>query len=353
MSYTRSYSRSVTVSGSKTASYSYPASEHGGNGSVTIHYTETVPINVNITLDTDPFDRSVENAENHVDQLTGAVVAMNSAQCASIHQSGKKISDSIANGFFRLINSELTTQLSENKSQLESRISLILELAKDITSKHTRMAADMNRLKKHYADVFNGLDEDCKKRVLAIDKPSFILSRARSKLINEPYLKYGAFSLHETADTTSFNNLSTIARLRNQVSKVINVMTYSAMKTQQCMKNIEAFSKNVNAGKDCVLFLPVVFTQQKNLSEGDQKFFSSECSILDSAADIVKQNVNGFVTSVHAETWKNFDDFEGKMIEQSFYSIADNELETSSSADKQRVYDQIIAMWKSNPIKTL
>ena len=96
-----------------------------------------------------------------------------------------------------------------------------------------------------------------------------------------------------------------------------------------------------------------LYSLNKNLSEGDQKFFSSECSILDSAADIVKQNVNGFVTSVHAETWKNFDDFEGKMIEQSFYSIADNELETSSSADKQRVYDQIIAMWKSNPIKTL
>lgn len=353
MSYTRSYNSSVTVSGAKSVSYSYPASEHGGSGSVTVQYSETVPINVNITLNTDPFDESVENAERHVDQLTSSVTAMNIAQCASIHHSGKKISDSVTNGFYRLISSELTTQISENKSQLESRFSLIMEIAKDIAGKHKRMEADMNRLKKHYVEIFSSLDEDCKKRVFAIDKPAFILSRARSKLINEPYFNSGSFSLHEMSDTTSFNNLSTIARLRNQVSKVINVMTYSAMKTRECIRNIETYSKSVKAGKHCISCIPVVFTQQQNLSADSQKIFASECSQFVPAADLVQQNVNRFAASAHAEAWIEFDSFEEKMIEQNFYSFAQKELESSSSSDKQRVYDQIIAMWKSNPIKTL
>ncbi|HUH44207.1 MAG TPA: hypothetical protein VLZ44_03465 [Treponemataceae bacterium] len=353
MSYTRSYHSSVTVSGSKSASYSYPASEHGGSGSVSIHYTETVPVNVNITVNTAPFDESVHIAERHVDQLTGAVTTMNAAQCASIHHSGKKISDSITNGFYRLIGSELTTQMSENKSQLESRLVLIIEIAKDIAGKHNRMEADMNRLKKLYAEIFTSLDEDCKKRVLAIDKPAFILSRARSKIINEPYLESGSFSLHEMSDTSSFNNLSTIARLRNQVSKVINVMTYSAMKTKECIRNIETYSKNVKAEKRCISCIPVVFTQQQNLSAESQKIFASECNQFVPAADLVRENVNRFAASAHAEDWIELDTFEEKMIEQSMYSLAQKELESSSSADKQRVYDQIIAMWKSNQIKTL
>lgn len=353
MSYTRRYHNTVTVSGSQSASYSYPASEHGGSGSVTIHYSETVPIDVNITLDTDPFDRSVDNAEKHVDQLTGAVAAMNTAQCASIHHSGKQISDSITNGFYKLVQSEITTQISENKSQIQSRFSLIMELAKDIAGKHTRMAADMNRLKKHYAEIFTGLDDDCKKRVLAIDKTAFMLSRARRQLINEPYLKAGPFSLHEMTDTSSFNNLSTIARLRNQVSKVINIMTFSAMKTQQCIRNIETFSKNVKVTANCVSCIPVIFTEQELLSEKNKKNFDSICSRLFPAADTVHDDVCRFVSGAHAETWKKLDVFEEKMIEQSFFSFAEKELESSSSADKQRIYEQIITMWKSNPIKTI
>ena len=55
MSYTRTYSR--TVSGSRTVSVSYPASEHGGSRSVTVNID--VPVNINLSVDTRQFDYSV------------------------------------------------------------------------------------------------------------------------------------------------------------------------------------------------------------------------------------------------------------------------------------------------------
>ena len=120
---------------SKTVSYSYPASEHGGSGSKTVYFQETVPVNINIHVDTTPFDQSVAIANATVDTLTGAVVSMNSSQCSAIHESGEKISNALTEGFYKLIGSELTTQISENKSVLQSKIALVIELSKDIANK--------------------------------------------------------------------------------------------------------------------------------------------------------------------------------------------------------------------------
>lgn len=107
MSYTRSFSSSVSYSGS-------------------------VPVTFNILVDTDPFDNSIANENSHVDRLTGAVVAMNASQVASVKKSGDAISDAILSGFYKLIGSEITTQMSENKSILQSKIALVMQLAKDI-----------------------------------------------------------------------------------------------------------------------------------------------------------------------------------------------------------------------------
>lgn len=58
MSYRRSYHESISLSGS--VDVNYPASEHGGSTTAYWHHTE--PISIDITVDTLPFDRSVESA---------------------------------------------------------------------------------------------------------------------------------------------------------------------------------------------------------------------------------------------------------------------------------------------------
>jgi hypothetical protein len=62
MSYTRRYHEVVT----KTVSVSYPASQNGGSTSVTV----SVPVDVNIHVDTLPFDSSINSCNNTVNTLT-------------------------------------------------------------------------------------------------------------------------------------------------------------------------------------------------------------------------------------------------------------------------------------------
>ena len=100
MSYSRKYSETITVRGSKTVTVSYPKSESGGSKSVTVDYIENVPVDVNIHVDTDPFDSSVSNCNTNVNLLTGAVVATEAAQLISIDKNSKKVASTIVSGFF-------------------------------------------------------------------------------------------------------------------------------------------------------------------------------------------------------------------------------------------------------------
>lgn len=352
MSYTQRFTTSVTVSGSKTVSYSYPASEHGGSGSKTVYFQETVPVNINIHVDTTPFDQSVAIANATVDTLTGAVVSMNSSQCSAIHESGEKISNALTEGFYKLIGSELTTQISENKSILQSKIALVIELSKDIANKHGRMAEDMNRLKRHYSEVFDAIDEDCEKRILALDKPAFNLFKARENLIKEPYTRDGVFPLQETKDISSCQTLSVVGRLRSKVSDVIKIMTGTALNTQKYLRDINTFAKPGEVKEKVKAFVPVVYCEQTSLKEeGCKEVVSVFNSELDS--EELKEKIKDFVLGSQAEKWDCIQEGELKLIDQWFMNYAEQDLNNSVLEDKQRVYDQIMSLWKNKALKTL
>lgn len=353
MSYTRSFEGSVTASGSRTVSYHYPASQNGGSGSVTVNFHETVPIRINIHVDTDPFDQSIAYANSHVDGLTGAIVAMNGAQCVSIQESGEKISNSITQGFYRLIGSEITTQISENKSLLQSKIALVMELSKDIAKKHARMSEDINRLKRHYSQVFQAIDEDCEKRVLALDRSAFILSKVRDDLIKHPYLRSGSFSLQETKDINNNQILSVIARLRSKVSGIINVMTHTTLNTQKYLRDIHNLSVNIPTTEKVVSYVPVVYFEKQDIDGDGHKSIDSITNSFVPSKEQVKNKVTEFVSGVQAERWTSVSESEKQMVNQWFMNIAEQDLASSQSEDKQRVYDQIVALWKAREVKTL
>lgn len=191
------------------------------------------------------------------------------------------------------------------------------------------METDINRLKRHYSEIFNNLDEDCKKRILEIDKAAFVLSRAREKLIKQPYLKGGVFSLQEITDTTNSNNLTTIARLRSKVSNVINVMTNSAWHTKRYLADVNNFSENIFVENNQISYMPVIFTEKGNIDVKSQRDIESFCSSNFEASTSVEQDVKSFVFGVQAEKWKKPNELDEHMIQQSFNALAEEDLNNS------------------------
>lgn len=177
MSYSRKYHETITVRGSKTVTVSYPKSESGGSKTVTVDYVENVPVDVNIHVDTDPFDDSVESCNTNVNLLTGAVVATEVAQIASIDKNSKKVANTIIDGFFGYIRSEISQQIAELTQGIDSQLMHLRELSKAVVDKKRQMEGDFLRISSRYIKTFDDLNNELSNRIFELDKPTFVFKK--------------------------------------------------------------------------------------------------------------------------------------------------------------------------------
>ena len=169
MSYSRSFSKTIAIHYS--GSVSYPASQSGGSVSYSGTAYEDVVVNINV--DTDAFDSSVRHCNNSVGALTGAVVATEGAQVASIRQNAIKIGQTIVDGFFSTVRSEISQQITELKNRIDADLIHLNELAKRCVDKQRQMESDYNRISGRYLKIFSDLDNELDNRIHEIDRPVF------------------------------------------------------------------------------------------------------------------------------------------------------------------------------------
>jgi hypothetical protein len=169
MSYTRRYSETV----SKTVTVSYPKSDSGGSTSVTVD----IPVDVNILVDTNPFDRSVQHCGSNVNLLTAAVVATEAAEIVSKASNASKVADTIVGGFFSYIRSEISQQISELTQNIDAHMMHLKELAQSCLAKKKQMEGDYMRISGRYVKIFTDLNNELSNRIFELDKPAFVFKK--------------------------------------------------------------------------------------------------------------------------------------------------------------------------------
>jgi hypothetical protein len=169
MSYRRSYHQRIAIHYS--GSVSYPASQNGG----TTSYSGTAyeDVNVNIDVDTNPFDRSVAGCNSSVNLLTGAVVATEAAQIASIDSNAKKVAGTVIEGFFKNIRFEISAQITELTQKIDAYLMHLHELSKQLVAQKAKMEVDYNRTANRYGKIFEDLNNELSNRIFELDKPAF------------------------------------------------------------------------------------------------------------------------------------------------------------------------------------
>lgn len=175
MSYNRRFTRRVAVPYSGSMTISYPASQHGGSKTVSYSGTAYEDVEVDIHVDTSPFDESVANCNDHVNGLTASVGAMNTAQCIAITENAEKVSKSIIDGFFHTVRTDLSTQKAELEQVIEARLLLLRQQAASLKEKQQTMADDYARTTARYQKIFSDLNNELSVRIHEIDQPVFDL----------------------------------------------------------------------------------------------------------------------------------------------------------------------------------
>lgn len=173
MSYKRSFTKTIEVHYSGTAHRTISVGDTTRD--VTVHYSGTVrePVTVTVNVDTDPFDSSVNDCNTNVGVLTGSVAATELAQVQSIRDNSRKVGQTIVDGFFKTVRSDLGQQIQELSSRIDATMLHLRELAARCVSKQKQMEKDYYGLSKRYGSIFNDLNKELENRVYELDRPTF------------------------------------------------------------------------------------------------------------------------------------------------------------------------------------
>lgn len=345
MSYSRDYHESITVRGSTTTTVSYPKSETGGSMPVTVHYTEHVPIDIRIDVDTNPFDRSISSANNHVNLLTGSVVAAEAGQLAAKIKSAEDISDTMINGFFGLIRSEINQQLAVIQPKVEALIIELMQHQETCAQKKVQLEGDFAKISERYERIFSNLDKELRNRIL---------------LLNQ-----SAVGVHGTLTTNVHRSLSDIssgiATIYNKESGVLQSMLFASSLKSKALSLIDNTKKYlffeinlsnqlhqilipVKIEKEVLRKIPVLYLESKAPSSGSDITIFSPGKI-PALAENKKVLKNAFSNS--SNKWEALSSKAREQI-NNYLAIELSGHEENKNIIKPRVAQRILDLWRND-----
>lgn len=347
MSYSRNYNETITVNGSESKTVSYPKSETGGSMTVKFNYTQNIPVNVRIDVDTSPFERSIISANRQVDILTGSVVATEAAHIAAKVKSAEYISNSLVEGFFGLVKSEINQQISELKPRVEAITIELMQHSQVCFQKKFQLEGDFGRISERYTKIFYDLDMELRKRI--------------------QYLNQSAVSVHEILTKCvqrSFKGINaSIATIHNKEGNYLQGMLLTSRLKSKALsliyssKNYLFSEKNLSEQLKEILFpigigvvgtkkIPVLFLESRNQNNRNDILIITSAQIPALAANKAKLK-DHFLNS--ESNW-NLLDFKKREYINTFLKLELSSLESEMHNFNPRVMEEIMKLWNNDNI---
>jgi hypothetical protein len=357
MSYRQQFRDQVPYSG--RTSVSYPKSESGG--SMVVSYSGTVAVDILVDVNTDPFDRSVSGVNGTVDVLSGAVVAMNAAQCAAIAQTAEDVSTSLIDGFFGTIKTEISQQLQALDSAIKAGFGLIAEQGKAVSRQREVMEGDYNRISSRYVTLFSDLDAECYKRILALDRPAFMLSDdVQKKRILDSISRESAGNFIAVQEESNSRGMLLVSGLYRKVRDVMHTLQQYITQETRLTSLINSSLGNEKPEEAVALQIPVIFTESDTL-EGSGT--AGACFVPgfmdDGKKAAVSEKVDNYCNTPD-RVWAGPDDAEWEQLNKEFLALGEEEFGGEDDANddealssKRRIYDMVINLWQGSKVLTL
>jgi len=340
MSYCRKFHKTIAVP--YTGTVSYPASPYGG----TTSYSGTVceDVEINIEVDTDSFDQSIDNCNSTVNLLTNAIATGEAAQIASIDKNAKKVAHTVITGFFGYIRSEISQQVMELSKKMDACLLHLHEMAKSCIAKQKQMETDYNRLSSRYLKIFDDLNKELENRIFTLDKPAFVFKNDSDKQA----IRTTGSDL--VSDVTVFGSESgeLQAKISASVAKkqawdAINRATIFMLKQKKLQSSINQsmLNGNITVG----WFSPVCFIETSDEDNQTRKNMYISDFLLKTNPDKLKS----FKTKL---AWVPARKEQKENIQRYFNSEVGNAY-TSDDRHKERVNEMIIKIFNINSIKSI
>jgi hypothetical protein len=326
-----------------------------------VEYDGTVTVDILVDVNTEPFDRSVSGVNGTVDVLTGAVVAMNSAQCAVIAQTAEDVSKSLIDGFFGTVKTEISQQIQALDSAIKASFGLISEQGKAVSRQREVMEGDYNRISSRYVTLFGDLDDECYKRILALDRPAFMLSeKVQRKLILDSLSGESARNFVAAQEESTSKGMLLVSGFYRKVRNVMRTLHQYITQETRLTSLIDSSLGNEKIAGPAVLRIPVIFAESDML-EGSGT--AGSCF----APDFIDASKRGAVFEKTAEycndpglSWTELEDAERELFNREFLALGEEEFggeddvkDGGALSERRRIYDMLINLWQGSKPLTL
>lgn len=340
MSYSRSFTKRITIHYSGTVNY--PASQNGG--SVSYNGTAYEDIDVNVEVDTTPFDHSINECNTTVGVLTGSVVATESAQTSSIREKAIQVGDTIVNGFFKTVRSEISQQIMELTNRIDATLLHLNALAKRCVEKQQQMEQDYHRITGQYIKIFNNLNNELKNRIYELDKSAFLFKQESDKssyrTLNSDMASTVAVSGAENNKLEAMISASVTKKSALRTIEIVNRFLEKQRKTDAILQNS---IRNENI--DAIYYIPICYIETNSYSNCiNRKVYQPQN--LNADNNIL---LNKFI---NMEGWKGFSDEYAEQVKLNFNSELSKQYNTTNAHDT-RIRDYMTRMFNNNNIQII
>lgn len=301
-------------------------------------------IDVNVKVNTTPFDDSVDRCGDHIGALTGSIIGFKAANVASKIENEKQIVNSVTSGFTSLIEQNLTLQNASIEAEMHALAGELMQQCKELEYKHEVMNKDFNRIKSRYTSLFDTISKEMDNRIKLLIKPCFDFVAQLQKEQNRR-IETNLLSMATTGGKESDTARIAIqaSKIKHNAEMLIDSAGKFIVENKSTDKVRQAFV--VDGNRDDTFYSPVIilYGQDESSCQETKLFFNP---LLEGKAD-VENSLKGRVNKLKERDMGS----NQKAYIGNYFDYKLTELSSKSGQD-QRVVALAKQLYTNNLIKT-
>lgn len=216
------------------------------------------------TVNTDPMANEIKTVSNHVDAVSGSVVAMQMAVIQAEKEGADAVCRNVNNGFYSLMQSQISQKIAALTSRIEAKLIDMNQQAMALRNIQNRMERDYNMISRRYNKLFNSLNTSLLARIYELDKPVVSMVNKDMALVDSRVKNIlGSISVNQGESILS-SQIILASKTKNDGAAAIKAMHQFVRDVNVNAKQSEAVVSDIEISDVDELFLPIVITESSN-----------------------------------------------------------------------------------------
>lgn len=225
-------------------------------------------------VDTQPMADSVAEVAGHVNGTTAAVAAMQAAVIASEIKSADKICKNVDKGFYNLVRSQISMKLSVCYTEMQAKLSLLMEYSKALSKTQERMNTDFNRVKGQYLGIFKGLDKALFNRISQLDRDAVRTADVRKKVVLGQFERQIPEAVVTSLEVENSDAEIKTARLKSKTNNSLDYLSGKVRENNSYKSLMDAMLEHKSIESRSEQYVPVVYAYKQSTLVEDSYVFS-------------------------------------------------------------------------------